>query len=352
MVEGRSAQGYGNRLVTGECGPGEARIMTTQSGSEDALYVGVDIGGSRVSGGIVDARGNLLHERHVETDTDDSRTLLAQLTELIRELQSAPAAEGRVTAVGVGLPGLVNTDTKRIVVVPNLPDLSSEDVYGEVSRVSGLPVVFDNDGNAAAYGELFCGAGRGAKNLLYIHIGTGIGAGLVLGGKVWRGSTGYAGEFGHTTIQPEDGIECACGNIGCLETVCSAPNIVRRVRERLYRDRTSSLSRLVLPRDREFEIGDIVRAAVNGDDMAQLIMDRTGMYLGIALAGAINLLNVDLVVIGGDVMEAGSVLLNPIIEHTSRRAFKPSFDACRIVAAELGKNSGVVGAALLARDGM
>lgn len=326
--------------------------MTTQPGSEDALYIGVDIGGSRVSGGLVDASGRLVDERHVETNTDDSRTLVGQLVRLVAELQEAPSAEGRVQAVGIGLPGLVNTDTNRIVVLPNLPDLSTVDVHGEIGRASGLPVIFDNDANAAAYGELMCGAGRGARNLFYIHIGTGIGSGLVVDRKVWRGANGYAGEFGHMSIQPEDGIECACGNVGCLETVCSAPNIVRRLRERLYRDRTSSLSRLVIPRDREFEIADIVRAAVNGDDMAQLIMDRTGMFLGIALAGVINLLNVEVVVMGGDVMEAGDVLLGPIIQHTRRRAFQPSFEACRIVAAELGRNSGVVGAALLARDGV
>jgi glucokinase len=325
--------------------------MTTQPGSEDALYVGVDLGGNRVSGGLVDAAGRIVEERHVDTDTDEARALVGQLSELVRELQDAPVAEGRVRAVGVGLPGLVNTATNRVVVLPNLPDLSSVDVYGEISRSTGLPVVFDNDASAAAYGELHCGAGIGARSLLYVHIGTGIGSGLVLDGKIWRGANGYAGEFGHMTIEPEDGIECACGNVGCLETVCSAPNIVRRLRERLYRDRTSSLSRIVIPRDREFGINDIVRAAVNGDDMAQLIMDRTGMFLGIALAGAINLLNVEVVVMGGDVMEAGDQLLRPIIEHTRRRAFRPSFDSCRIVAAGLGRNSGVVGAALLARDG-
>lgn len=325
--------------------------MTMQrAGGEGPLFIGVDLGGTIIDAGLVDGDGTIYEERQAETESEDAQPLLRQLLSIVRELQSSPLAQGRVAAVGVGLPGLVNLESHQIVVLPNLPDLASVDVYGEMRSVTDLPVVFDNDANAAAYGEMLCGAGRGARHLLYVHLGTGVGSGLIFNGKVWRGASGYAGEFGHMTISPEDGIECACGNVGCLETVCSAPNIARRARERLYRDRTSSLSRLSIPRDRELTSEDVARAAVGGDEMAQVIMDRTGMFLGIALAGVINLLNIEAVVIGGDVMAAGDLLLKPIIEHTRRRAFPPSFAACRIVASGLGKYAGVVGAALLARD--
>lgn len=324
--------------------------MTTEHASGDGpLYIGVDLGGTTVKAGLVDASGAILRELSLDTESERAEDLFRQLVTLVRELHADPESAGRVAAVGVGLPGLVNRETRQPVVLPNLPDLSSLDLYGELSRITGLPVALDNDANAAAYGEMLCGAGRGSRNLFYIHIGTGIGAGLVIDGKVWRGANGYAGEFGHMTIDP-DGMECACGNIGCLETVASAPNIVRRARERLFRDRTSSLSRLVIPRDREFTSEDVATAAASGDDMAQLIMDRTAMFLGIAIAGVINLLNVDTVVIGGDIVAAGDALLGPIVEHTRRRAFGPSFQACRITAAQLGTSSGVVGAALLARD--
>lgn len=315
----------------------------------DALYIGVDLGGTTVRGGLVDASGQLVRELSLQTESERADDLFRQLTTLVTELHSDPEAHDRIAAVGIGLPGLVNSATHQVVVLPNLPDLSSLDLYGEVKRMTGLPVVLDNDANAAAYGEFVRGAGRGCRNLFYVSIGTGVGAGIILDGKVWRGATGYAAEFGHMTIDP-DGIECACGNIGCLETVASEPNIVRRTRERLFRDRTSSLSRLVIPRDREFTCKDIAAAAATGDDMAQLIMDRTAMYLGIALAGVINLLNVETVVIGGEVMAAGDTLLLPIIEHTRHRAFQPAFDACRITADELRMSAGVIGAALLARD--
>ena len=313
------------------------------------LYIGVDLGGTTVKAGLVDATGQVVRELSLATESERAEDLFRQLTTLVRELHADPEAGSNVAAVGVGLPGLVNKETRRAVMLPNLPDLSSLDLYGELQRLTGLRVVLDNDANAAAYGELLVGAGRGASTLFYVGIGTGVGAGLVIDGRVWRGANGYAGEFGHMTIDP-DGIECACGNVGCLETVCSAPNIVRRARERLFRDRTSSLSRLVIPRDREFTSEDVAAAAAGGDDMAQLIMDRTGMFLGIALAGVINLLNVEMVVIGGGVMAAGEALLRPVVEHTRRRAFGPAFEACRIAAAALGANSGVVGAALLARD--
>jgi glucokinase len=324
--------------------------MTTEhAAGDEPLYIGVDLGGTTVRAGLVDRSGRLLRELSLATESERADDLFRQLTTLVRELNADPEAAGRVAAVGVGLPGLVNSQTHQVVMLPNLPDLSGLDLFGELRKLTGLPVVLDNDSNAAAYGEFLCGAGRGARTMLYVGIGTGVGSGLVIDGRVFRGPNGYAGEFGHITIDP-DGIECACGNVGCLETVASAPNIVRRARERLFRDRTSSLSRLVIPRDREFTSEDIANAAASGDDMAQLIMDRTGMFLGIALAAVINLLNIDAAVIGGGVVAAGDALLGPTVEHTRRRAFGPSFEACRISVAQLGASSGVVGAALLARD--
>jgi len=145
-------------------------------------------------------------------------------------------------------------------------------------------------------------------------------------------------------------VECVCGNIGCLETFASGPNIVRRAQQRLYRDRTSSLSRLIIPRDREMTINDIVQAALSGDELSQVVFERTGRYIGIAIGGLINLLNPDLVIFGGNVMEVGDILLKPIIKETQARAFAPSFEDCRIVSSQLGRTSGIIGAAMLARD--
>jgi glucokinase len=183
--------------------------------------------------------------------------------------------------------------------------------------------------------------------MFFATIGTGIGGAIILDGKLWLGASGFAGEFGHITIDAE-GIECMCGNTGCLETVASAPNIVRRTKERLYRDNTSSLSKLAIEED--FTAGDVAREAKNGDDFALLMIERTGKYIGAAVASVINLLNIERIVLGGGVMEAGELILNPIIREAGRRAFQPCFEATQIAAAALGTDAVSVGAAMLARD--
>jgi glucokinase len=315
----------------------------------DKVLIGIDLGGTTVKGALVTGAGEIIHEIRFETEQHSSDRLLEQIVEAIHVLRGDDRAMGRASAVGIGIPGLVNLKTKRIEVMPNLPPLSDIDIISELTSQSGLPVVIDNDANAAAYAELQSGAARGRRDVFFVTLGTGIGSGLIIDGKIYRGATGFAGEFGHMTIDPE-GIECACGNIGCLETIASGPNIVRRTRERLYRDRTSSLSRLAIPRDRELTAEDIARAASEGDEMAQVMMERTGMFLGIAIAAVVNLLNVEMVVMGGGVMEAGDLILKPTIKETRRRAFPPSFNSCEIVIAKLGPSAGVIGAALLARD--
>ena len=313
------------------------------------VFIGIDLGGTTLKSSLVSPAGEIIHETRIDTEQQDPIALIGQVVDAALALRQDKRAGGRVGGIGIGIPGLVNRKTNRVEVMPNLPALSEIDITTELSRQTGLPVILDNDANAAAYGELQVGAARGRKEVFFVTLGTGIGAGLIINGQIYRGAAGFAGEFGHVTIDPE-GIECACGNIGCLETIASGPNIVRRTRERLYRDRTSSLSRLAIPRDREFTAEDIAHAASEGDEMAQVMMERTGMFLGIALAAVINLLNVEMVVMGGGVMEAGDLILKPTIKETRRRAFPPSFGSCEIVIAKMGATAGMIGAALLARD--
>src|SRR4029079_6573227 len=255
-------------------------------------------------GALVSGVGEILQGIRIDTERESSDRLFEQIVGAVRTLREDRISGDRVAGVGIGIPGLVNRKTNRIEVMTNLPALAEVDLIGELERETGLPVALDNDANSAAYGELQAGAARGHREVFFVTLGTGIGSGLIMNGQIYRGAAGFAGEFGHMTIDPE-GIECACGNIGCLETIASGPNIVRRTRERLYRDRTSSLSRLAIPRDRELTAEDIARAAQSGDEMSQLMMERTGMFLGIALAAVVNLLNIEMIVMGGGVMEAG-----------------------------------------------
>ena len=321
----------------------------TKSNQSESVFIGIDLGGTTLKGALVSGVGEILQGIRIDTERESSDRLFEQIVGAVRTLREDRISGDRVAGVGIGIPGLVNRKTNRIEVMTNLPALAEVDLIGELERETKLPIALDNDANSAAYGELQAGAARGHREVFFVTLGTGIGSGLIMNGQIYRGAAGFAGEFGHMTIDPE-GIECACGNIGCLETIASGPNIVRRTRERLYRDRTSSLSRLAIPRDRELTAEDIARAARDGDEMAQVMMERTGMFLGIAIAAVINLLNVEMVVLGGGVMEAGDLILKPTINETRRRAFPPSFSSCEMVIAQLGPQAGMIGAALMARD--
>ena len=314
----------------------------TSPASSAPNYIGVDLSGATLRAALVGSEGNVIERREAALDREK---LVEQIAGIVAELRDiAP----NIASIGVGIPGLVNPQTDRVLVSPDLPSVVRGDIHTELTRVTWLRVELENDANAAAYGEYKVGAGRGARDMFYVTIGAGIGGAIILNGKLWLGATGFAGEFGHITIDAENGVECVCGNIGCLETVASAPNIVRRANERLYRDNTSSLSRLAMSKD--FTAADIAREAKNGDDFSLLMIERTGKYIGAAIASVINLLNTERIVMGGGVMEAGDLILNPIIREAGRRAFQPCFEATQIVAAALGTDAVSIGAAMLARD--
>lgn len=304
-------------------------------------FIGINVSGSRIRAALVDEQGGII--QRVETQIS-SQNIVPQLATIAGDLRPAL---GTVVALGVALPGLVNRQTDRVVDPRGMPATMVEDLHGELTRATGLRVEIENDANAAAYGEFKVGAGRGSRNLFYMMIGDGIGGAIILDGKLWTGASGFAGEVGHITIDTE-GLECVCGNTGCLETVASGPNIVRRARERLNRDNTSSLSRLAL--NKNFTADDLAHEAREGDDFAAMMIERTGKFIGTGVASVINLLNIDCIVLGGGVMDAGPLILNPIIQEAKRRAFQPCFDATTIVAATLGTDAALIGAALLARD--
>ena len=315
----------------------------TSAASTDQHYIGVDLSAATVRAALVTAAGETTGRREAALEAD---AVVAQVARLVSELRDE-AKGAQVAALGVGVPGLVNPQTGRVVISSDLPSVVRGDLQAELRSATGLPVLVENDANAGAFGEYTVGAGRGSRNMFYVTIGVGIGGALILEGKLWRGASGFAGEFGHITIDPE-GIECTCGNTGCLETVASAPNIVRRTHERLYRDGTSSLSRLAM--NKAFTAADVAHEARRGDDFALLMIERTGRSIGTAVAAVINLLNIERIVLGGGVMDAGELILNPIIREAGRRAFQPCFEATQIVAASLGSDSVSVGAAMLARD--
>src|SRR5213592_2682486 len=256
----------------------EASPMPNQSENN---FVGIDIAAKTMHAVMISAAGEVKARRDAEHKAEN---IISEITNLVAGFGEA----GPIKSVGVGIPGLVNRETDQVLISTGLPSAARDDIHAELMEATGLRFELENDANAAAYGELKAGAGRDARDLFYIGIGESIGGAIILDGKLWTGASGCAGEIGHITINTE-GIECACGNTGCLETVASAPNIVRRAGERLFRDNTSSLSRLAMNRD--FTAADIVQEARNGDEFSQMMIERTGRYIGAAVASVINLLN-------------------------------------------------------------
>jgi glucokinase len=303
-------------------------------------YLGIDIGGTTVKAGIVDETGRVLKESRIETVTHDWDAFLANLIHLIRGYQEDTTIE----AVGIGVPGFRNAYTRQIVASPNIPCLIYASLENMVADKVHLPVITENDANAAAYAEFICGTAIGTRHMAFITLGTGVGSGLILDGKLFTGTSGYAAEFGHTIIDP-DGRSCACGSKGCIETIASAPGIVRTALELMAKDAASRLPASSIPLTSEL----IFEAAFAGDSAAKATFEQTGHWLGMACVNLINLLNLEMIVLGGGVMASGDMLMNPLRKAVQRYAIPASGKDCRIVQSTL-PDAGIIGAAMLARD--
>jgi len=304
-------------------------------------YIGIDVGGTTIKAGLVDGNGRLIEQTRIATVTDDWNLFLSNLSTLIRSYQR----KADVEAVGIGIPGLRNIHTKTVVTSPNIPCLTDASVETLVADEVHIPVVTENDANAAAYAEFKSGFGVGLLHMAYLTLGTGFGSGVILDGKLFRGASGYAVEFGHAVIDP-DGRPCPCGSIGCLETVVSATGIVRTTLEIMQDHPESALHRVQEPLTSE----TVFDVAVSGDRAAIEAFERTGRWLGLACANLINMLNLQLIVLGGGVMAAGDLLMRPMLETVRRRSFPACFADCRIVQSKSWEDAGIIGAAMLARD--
>jgi glucokinase len=304
-------------------------------------YIGLDIGGTTIKAGLVNETGRVLEAHKAPTVVDDLNGFLFTLTELIRNFQKSVAIDG----IGIGVPGLRSSRTHSIETSPNIPCLTNVNLEDLVADQVHLRVVSENDANAGAYAEFVCGAAVGFQHVAYLTLGTGLGSGLILNGSLFTGTSGYGGEFGHTVIEP-DGRLCGCGNRGCVETVVSGTGIVRTANEKLIDGSQSLLREMTWPLTAEM----VFDAAARGDATAQAVFQETGRYLGIACGNLINLLNLEMIVIGGGVMASGDVLLGMAKNIAERQAFASSFHDCQIVQSKLWPDAGMIGAAMLARD--
>jgi glucokinase len=295
--------------------------------------VGVEVSDSMLKAVCLNKDGALADS--AEFLLGNQQEILAQLTDFLNQLKSR---FGEFKKIGVALPGLLDRTTNRITISKHIPENADLDLINEIRERTGLEAVLENDANAAAYGEYLLGSGRGSADVFYVTLGTGVGGAFIFNGQLWRGASGFAGELGYITIN-SDGMT--------LEEVASAGSIVRRIKTRVQQDHTSSLAKI---REEDIRVFHIVEAANSGDDFSRMMLERTGSYVGTAVANVINLLNIGKIVVGGEIMGAGHIVLDAVKKGARELSFKPSFETTEIVAGELGENAEAIGAALLSAD--
>jgi glucokinase len=312
-------------------------------GQELPRAIGIDIGGTKIAAGVVTEAGRVLDRTRVPTPPDEEPATLAALFAAVDELL---ARHGRVDAIGVGAAGLVEWPGGRARWAPH-NSYRRLGLRRLVHERTGLPTTVDNDANAAAWAESRFGAGAGVGDLVVVTVGTGIGGGLVLGGHLYHGQRGFAGELGHMIVAP-DGDRCACGNRGCLEAMASGSTLGRLGREAAAADPDGRLA--ALAGGPGLVTGEVVSAAAGeGDKVALGLFERVGHWLGVGIASLVTIFDPDLVVVGGGVAATGELLLAPARASFERYVHgRAHRDLPSVVPARLGDDAGVVGAATLA----
>lgn len=317
--------------------------------------IGVDLGGTNLRIAAVDELGTLLEKTTTGTQVARGRDfVIDEMCEAIRATVTR-FSSSTLAGIGIGVPGIIDMATGMLRESPNLPGWHDYPVRDEIERRLGTKVVLENDANTAALGEKWLGAARDYDDVLMLTLGTGVGGGLVLQGRVWHGMRGMAGEPGHITVEPE-GPPCPCGNRGCLEQLASATAIVRMVKEAVARGESPVLAQ-ASHQDPEFGAKVVYQAAVQGDAAAKDIFRRVGWALGIGLADLINLLNLPMYVIGGGVSNAWDAFLPAMLDEVRKRSFVYRATApgdssgegrkTIITRALLGGDAGLFGAARL-----
>ncbi|HET8673059.1 MAG TPA: ROK family protein [Thermoleophilaceae bacterium] len=305
--------------------------------------IGIDAGGTKLLGGVVDANLVVHHRVHRHILGLDQAELVETIVDAVEE---ARAAAPDVEAVGFGIPALVRPETGSVMVSNHLP-LDGLPFSAVMSERLDLPVAVDNDSNVAMLAEHRAGAARGARDAVMLTLGTGIGGGLLLRDEIYRGSAGAGAELGHIVVDP-DGPDCPgnCPGRGCLEAFASGTAIGRAGAEAARRSPDSSLGR-ALAQGREITGGLVTELAHDGDELALELLAEAGRWLGIGLVSIVNALNPELVVVGGGAAAAGDLLLDPAREVLAERGLPPNRELVRVLLAELGSEAGMIGAALL-----
>jgi len=308
--------------------------------------IGVDVGGTNIKIALVGINGEISYSNSIPTRAEMGyEYTISAMKQAIHDLMNTTnITKEDIEGIGFGFPGQIDYKKGIVRNAPNIPGWVEVPISETMEKEFGIPTRVDNDVRCAALGELNFGAGKGCENLICITVGTGIGSGLIVNGKLVRGASNAAGEIGHIKLELEGGPLCGCGDYGCLEAFASGPAIVAMAEEYIKGGKSTKY--------REIANGEITpyivaEAAKQGDAVAKRIFTIMGEYIGTGLASVVNLLNPEKIIIGGGVADAGEILLNPIKETILKRAMQISGSTVQVVPAQLGNTAGVIGASLL-----
>ena len=341
-------------LATGIIREAESRIgrsgrppIVLEINPNSGYVIGIDFGATHLNLLAADISARILEELEVEIDIQDGPEICLKEANLrVQELLNKAQLNLKdVLAIGVGVPGPIFAEEGMVVSPPIMPGWDRYPIRDTLQKLWGLPVSINNDAELGVLGEWASGAGRTERNLVYIKIGTGIGAGLFMDGKIYHGVTGSAGEIGHLTID-ENGPICACGNQGCLEALAGGRAIAQQAQQAVQKGLRTQLAN-IQPVER-ITAREVASAAEHGDLVSQQILAQAGAYIGIALAGLINMFNPGMVIIGGGVAQTGDILLEPMRQTVQRRSLPAATRVVRITTAMLGRRSSSMGAVVQA----
>lgn len=314
-------------------------------GSKSELVFAADLGGTHLRVATIDREGKIQTRlMQLTPQAEKPNEIVRALIDAAHKCEAKAVEQGAtITAVSVAVPGTVNVAEGVVVKAPNVPSLDGFRLAAALEGELQWPAILENDANAAAIGEMWRGAGRGHGTVICVTLGTGVGGGIILDGKLWRGADGSAGEIGHMGVDPFGGVACTCGSRGCLEVYASATAIVRMTREARPRYPNS-----MLHTSENLTSAIVYQAGTEGDELALEVFRRMGVYLGIGVASLINVLNPEVVVIGGGLSNGWDLFEKHMHQQVIERAFPIPARRVKIVKAECGDDAGLLGAARLA----
>jgi len=318
-------------------------------GDNKTLLIGVDLGGTNMRVGVVTSEGRMVHRLMLPTRvTLGLHMVVERIINAIQEVINQTIAQGKqIKGIGIGSPGTIDIQSGIIISSPNFPKWKQVPLKHMIEERLSIPTFMDNDANAFAFGEKWVGAGKEVQSLVCLTLGTGVGGGIILNGRIWHGADGMAAEIGHMTILP-DGLKCNCGNYGCLESYASASSIVRRVCNAIQSGKLTMVLDYAKGNLEKITSDLVYQAALKGDELAIHIMNETATFLGIGIANLINLLNPEMIVVGGGLTNAWDIIYPVTLKEVHKRALSEVVKRVKIVRASLGDNSGIIGAAGIA----